>query len=262
MNARLRLTLALALLAAAALLGSPTPSVELRATLEGERAQPLASPYATLLSRLAPGPRSVLGLAMWLNTRVQDDARLPPYHAEDLALAMLAHAPDLERVRLDVVDRLVNRRAPAERDELRHRVLVARGLNLLDEGLSRAPTPRLYAALGRLLAEPAHGLSRDPRRTRVAEQLYGERSTEVAISALRHASELPRESVLLADLLFDRGKQSWERYRDAPAALQDFEEAEALYRAAGDARDLEVAEWLRELNALNERLDTAELQRS
>jgi len=228
MNRALQLPLAVALL------GATPPETPGVAGPAGERVVPVPTPAARVLSALPTGARSLLGLTLWLTESAWSAPGLPPFRREELALALLASAPDLERVRREVAEWFVTQRAPRERDEARHRALVVRGLSLLEEGLRRAPSAALHASFGELLAPRSREQLADPRRQRVAEQLFGERGEELAIASFRHALERSSVRARLIDLLLDRGELALDRGDDAPAALRDLAEVEALLQPGAD----------------------------
>jgi hypothetical protein len=214
------------------------PGVEARAAME---------PLAAALSPLGPA-KSLVSSALWvqlLRSRLTDDVDQLVLVSEGL----LAVHPGLERVREHLAAQLVITRAPRAVDDERHDALVQRGLAMLEDGIALDGSPRLHGALGRLVATQTR---HDSRFASAARRFFGHDPLAVAIEELRLAGDATDSSVVLADLLVDRGLTAWVRDGDVPGADRDLREAEALAMGlpGPDAADvaLRIAEIRRQMH--------------
>lgn len=196
--------------------------------ISADTARRVNAPLEALLAQLAPEPRALLALGLWVAEEPwgAPGPAAPPRVA--LAEGLLRQFPDLQAVRVDLARWYLDGLAPIERNPSVAEAYVAEGLRLLDEGLAWHPSTELHAVLGRQLAEA------DERVREVAERLFGDRVEELAIAELRRARELPRSRQRLAGLLIQRGAQSLERFGDHASAARDLAEAEALLSDGGD----------------------------
>jgi hypothetical protein len=184
---------------------------------------PAAEPLAVALAPLGPA-KAVLSSLLWVQMQQKRmdgevDSLVP------LSRALLALHPGLATVREHLATRLILSDAARALDSPRYRALVLAGLALLEEGQSDTDSPQLHEALGQILAIQGRN---DSRFWEVAWEFFGAPPEEIAIQELRQAENPRLATLLLADLLLDRGFEAWERDSDAYTAARDLREAQQL----------------------------------
>lgn len=184
---------------------------------------PAAEPLAVALAPLGPA-KAVLSSVLWVQMQQQRfdgeiDSVVP------LSRALLALHPGLATVREHLATRLILSDAATALDSPRYRALVLAGLALLEDGQVNGDSPQLHEAMGQLLAVQGRN---DPRFWEVAFEYFGAPPEEIAIQELRQAQNPRLATLLLADLLLDRGFEAWERNSDAYMADRDLREAQQL----------------------------------
>ena len=184
-------------------------------------------PLAVALTPLGPA-KAVLSALLWERLQLQRRAG-EVETAAPLSQALLALHPGLAVVREHLATRLILSDAAQAPDLPRYRALVLTGLSMLEEGQAFGENPRLHEALGQLLAIQGRN---DPRFWEVASEYFGAPPEEIAIQELRLAGGPRLAALLLADLLLDRGFESWELDRDGYAADRDLSEAQELIEVA------------------------------
>ena len=180
-----------------------------------------SEPLALLLAPLGP-VKPLLSAGLWVAVLHQEQHGSP----EDLlplARALLELHPGLDAVREFLAGQLVVTEAGRATDAARHDTLVQAGLSLLDDGRVLSDSPRLHAALGRLIYTRR---IEDPAFEPVAEAYFGGSLLDVAIDALGHSADA-EDDRLRAELLVERGLLDLraDELREARADLADAEAA-------------------------------------
>ncbi|RKY17196.1 MAG: hypothetical protein DRQ55_16375 [Planctomycetota bacterium] len=212
--------LGVALLAAAAWVA---PSSGRANEPDSTQARAATEPLAAALAPLGP-VRALVASVLWaqlVHARTEGDLDKILLVSEGL----LAMHPGLEIVREHLAAQIVLTRAPAALDDARHDALVQRGLSMLEDGIALSGSARLHGALGRLLVTQSRV---DPRFNSAARRFFGADPLAVAIEELRQAADADNSSIVLADLLVDRGISAWVREGDLLGADRDLAEAEAI----------------------------------
>jgi hypothetical protein len=208
----LRITLAgLALLVAA---GALRPPVD-----ETQATEPLALALAPL------GPvKAMTSALLWHQLLQRQVAGGDSDAVAALCSALLELHPDLVSVREYLANQLVIHEASRAPDRARHLMLVMQGLALLEDGIGRGGDPRLSGSLGRLLYWRPRI---DPWFAPAVEQYYGLSPEELAIETLRRSTD-EDDTLLLADLLVERGLTTLRSEGDRWRARRDLVEARGL----------------------------------
>jgi len=180
-----------------------------------------SEPLALLLAPLGP-VKPLLSSALWVAV-LQQEQHGSPEDLVPLARALLELHPGLDAVREFLAGQLVVTEAARATDADRHDALVQAGLSLLDDGRVLTDSPRLHAALGRLLYTRR---LQDPAFEPVAEAYFGGSLLDVAIEALGRSPDA-EDGRLCAELLVERGLHDLRdgSPREARADLADAEAA-------------------------------------
>ncbi len=195
-----------------------------------------SEPLALLLAPLGP-VKPLLSSALWVAV-LQQEQRGSPEELVPLSRALLELHPGLDAVREFLAGQLVVTEAARATDADRHDALVQAGLSLLDDGRVLSDSPRLHAALGRLIYTRR---LQDPAFEPVAEAYFGGSLLDVAIDALARSPD-PDDGQLRAELLVERGLKDLRdgSAREARADLADAEAALAPSRARLGADDAQL----------------------
>jgi hypothetical protein len=207
-------------------------------------------PLALLLAPLGPA-KALLSSALWVAV-LHEEQHGDPESLVPLSRALLELHPGLDAVREYLAGQLVVTEAGRATDAARHDALVQAGLSLLEEGRLRSDSPRLNAALGRLLYTRR---TQDPGFETVAAAYFGGSVLDVAIEALARSSD-PDDGSLRAELLVERGLADvgHSEWREARADLAEAQAALAPLRGRPGEDDGSLDELLL---PLREALDRA-----
>ncbi|HZL99515.1 MAG TPA: hypothetical protein VFD43_04605 [Planctomycetota bacterium] len=182
--------------------------------------RPRGEPLALLLEPLGPA-KALCSAALWVAV-LHEHQQGVPEKLVPLSRALLELHPGLDAVREFLAGQLIVTEAARATDAARHAALVQAGLSLLEEGRLRSDSPRLHAALGRLLCVQR---ARDPAFEPVVEAYFGGSLTDLAIESLARSPD-PEDGRLRAGLLVERGLAA-AAAEERGAARADLAEAEA-----------------------------------
>ena len=195
-----------------------------------------SEPLALLLAPLGP-VKPLLSSALWV-ALLQQEQRGSPEDLVPLSRALLELHPGLDAVREFLAGQLVVTEAARATDADRHDALVRAGLSLLDDGRVLSDSPRLHAALGRLIYTRR---LQDPAFEPVAEAYFGGSLLDVAIDALGRSPDA-EDGPLRAELLVERGLRDLRdgSLREARADLADAEAALVPSRGRSAEEDAQL----------------------
>lgn len=206
-------------------------------------------PLALLLAPLGPA-KALLSSALWVAV-LHEEQHGDPESLVPLSRALLELHPGLDAVREYLAGQLVVTEAARATDSARRAALVQAGLALLEEGRVRNDSPRLHAALGRLLYTQR---AQDPGFEPVAAAYFGGSLLDVTIEALARSAD-PEDAALRAELLVERGLAEVEdaEWRGARADLAEALAALAPLRGLAGVDETAFDDLLRPLHEALER---------
>jgi hypothetical protein len=207
-------------------------------------------PLALLLAPLGPA-KALLSATLWVKV-LHEEQHGDPESLVPLSRALLELHPGLDGVREYLAGQLIVTEAARATDSGRHDALVQAGLSLLEDGRLRSDSPRLHAALGRLIYTQR---LQDPTFQTAAEAYFGGSLLDTGIDALARSPDVD-DAALRAELLVERGLVAVRReeWRQARA---DLAEAQAALEPLLARPDQEVQDLAALLSPLREALERA-----